>query len=119
MIDKYIPKKYNLCHLFDIEDLGELCLGLSTAKELHYIAFAKNNRILKKYSDRLLRRAEAYLQFIKAENRRRGNWDFLRDGNIVMVLKKNRFICFKVAEEMSTDKIILSEEEHTLNQEGS
>ncbi len=119
MIYKYIPKKYNLCHLFDIEDLGELCLCLSTAKELHYITFAKNNRILKKYSDRLLRRVEAYLQFIKAENRKRGNWDFLRDGNIVMVLKKNRFICFKIGEEMSMDKIIPSAEEHTLNQEGS
>ncbi len=99
MIDKHIPKKYSLCNFFDIEDLGELCLGLSTAKELHYIAFAKNNRILKKYSDRLLYRAESYLQFIKAENRKRGNWDFLRDDNIVMVFKKNRFICFKITDE--------------------
>lgn len=98
MIESTFRKKYNLCHLFDVEDLGEICLGLSTAKELHYIAFAKHNRILKKYADRLLYRAEAYLQFIKAENRKRGNWDFLRDGNIVMVFKKNRFIGFSVTD---------------------
>lgn len=99
MIDKYMPKKYSLCHLFDIEDLGELCLGLSTAKELHYIAFAKNKRILKKYSDRLLYRAEAYLQFIKAEAKKRGNFDFLYDNNVAMIHKKNRFICFSLADE--------------------
>ena len=119
MEEKILPKKYKLCNLFSKKELAEICLALSTAKDKHCISFAKNNRLQKKYVDRLLRRAEAYLQFIKAENRKRGNWDFLRDGNIVMVLKKNRFICFKVAEEMSTDKIILSEEEHTLNQEGS
>lgn len=119
MIDKYVPKKYNLCHLFDVEDLGEICLGLSTAKELHYIAFAKNNRILKKYTDRLLYRAEEYLRFIKAEAQKRGNYDFLYDNNVVMVFKKNRFICFKIVEKMSMDKIIPSAEEHTLNQEGS
>ena len=119
MKDRFIPKKYELCSRFDKRDLAEICLGLSTSKELHYIAFAKNNRILKKYSDRLLYRAESYLSFINAENHKRGNWDFLRDGNIVMVFKKNRFITFKIVEEMSMDKIIPSAEEHTLNQEGS
>ena len=114
-----IPKKYNLCHLFDIEDLGELCLGLSTAKELHYIAFAKNNRLQKKYADRLLRRAEAYLRLIKAEARKRGSFDFLYDNNVVMVFKKNRFIGLKIADENKPDKINPSEAEHTLNREGS
>ena len=119
MEEKFLPKKYNLCHLFDVEDLGAICLGLSPAKELHYIAFAKNNRIRKKYVDRLLYRAEAYLRFIKAENRKRGNWDFLFNNQVAGTFKKNRFICFKIVEEMSMDKIIPSAEEHTLNQEGS
>ncbi len=119
MEEKILPKKYKLCNLFSKKELAEICLALSTAKDKHCISFAKNNRLQKKYVDRLLRRAEAYLQFIKAEAQKRGNYDFLFANDIAMVFKKNRFICFKVAEEMSTDKIILSEEEHTLNQEGS
>lgn len=105
MKNNFIPQKYELCNRFSKKELEELCLVLSTAKDRHYIAFTKNNRLRKKYIDRLLRRAEAYLHFIKAEAQKRGNYDFLYDNNVVMVFKKNRFIGFKVADEIWTDKI--------------
>lgn len=119
MKNNLIPQKYELCNRFSKKELAEICLGLSTAKDLHYIAFAKNNRILKKYCDRLLRRAEAYLQFVIAETQKRGNYDFLFANDIFMVFKKNRFIGLKIADENKPDKINPSEAEHTLNQEGS
>lgn len=119
MIDNYIPKKYKLCYLFSIEDLAEIGIAMMQPKERHYICHSKKNRVKKKYGDRILARTEAYLRFIKAENRKRGNWDFLFNNQVAGTFKKNRFICFKIVEEMSMDKIIPSAEEHTLNQEGS
>ena len=118
MKNNFNPQKYELCNRLSEKKVAEICLSLSTAKDIHYVYFPKNNRLRKKYMDRLLRRAEAYLRFIKAEACKRGSFEFLYDNGVVVVFKKNRFICFKVAEEMSTDKIIPSEAEHTLNQEG-
>lgn len=98
MKDRFIPQKYELCSRFDKRDLAEICLGLSTAKDKHYISFAKNNRLQKKYVDRLLSRAEAFLQFVKEEAQKRGGYDFLFDNNIVLKFKKNRSISFSVKE---------------------
>ena len=98
MENKFIPQKYELCNRLSCKEIAEICLGLATAKDKHYISFAKNNRLQKKYVDRLLRRAEAYLSFIQAEARKRGSYDFLYDSVIAMTLKKNKVIGFSVAD---------------------
>ena len=99
MKNKFIPQKYEYCARFSKEELAEICLGLLTAKDKHYISFAKNRRLQKKYVDRAFRRAEAYFLFIKAEAQKRGNWDFLFDNNVAVIFKKNSFIGFKIVGE--------------------
>lgn len=98
MGNEFIPQKYELCSRFSRKELAEILLSLSTEKDKHYIKFAKNKRIRKKYVDRLLSRAEELLHFIKKEARKRGGYDFFFDDNIAMKLKKNRFISFSVEE---------------------
>ncbi|MBR3767560.1 MAG: hypothetical protein IKL10_04885 [Clostridia bacterium] len=94
----FIAQKYELCNRFSEEDLAEICFGLMTQKEDHYIRFAKKKRLQKKYVDRLLTRAEAYFRFVKAEAKKRGEYDYLYDKNVFMLFKKNRFIGFSIDE---------------------
>ena len=91
-----VTEKYELCSRFSLDELGDIAVELARPKEWHYIRNSKSFRIRKKYADRLLRRTEGYLQFVKKEARRRKSFDFLYDNNIYMVYKKNRFIGFRI-----------------------
>ena len=98
MKERLIPQKYELCKRFSTEDLAAVSAGLATKKDFHYIRNAKSLRLRKKYTDRLLRRPESYLQFVQKEARKRKSFDFLYEYNIYIVYKKNRFIGFSVNE---------------------
>ena len=96
MKDIYIPERYELCSRFSLDELGDMAVELASPKDWHYIKNAKSFRVIKKYTDRLLRRTEAYLQFVKKEARKRKSFDFLYDNNIYKIYKKNRFVGFRI-----------------------
>ena len=98
MKERLIPQKYELCKRFSTEDIAAVSAGLATKKDFHYIRNAKSLRLRKKYADRLLRRTESYLQFVKNEVKKRESSDFLYDNNVFMIFKGSRFIGFSVNE---------------------
>lgn len=98
MKKRLIPQKYELCNRFNEKELAEMSLHLATKKELRYIRNVKSFRLRKKYADRLLRRTESYLQFVKNEAKKRGSCDFLYDNNVFIIFKKNRFVGFRVGD---------------------